>query len=600
MEARRLRGLLNSVLLLALLLAGCGPQARTTTSTPVPASLGTSAGHTAPQAATAAAHPSGVTVQPTEMPLLSAAPARSSSIEKIEAALSEGRIDEDTALVHLLAAMYDPASLPAQFKSDLTLTDAAPTEGTTLLAALSGRLDRLPAALRAKVQAFLRRPTDPQSFWYAQLGDLEAGTRLVTRTPTPGPENNSVFEYVDTAGATVRVWYVVSGGAEASTQAEELAAEFDASGMWQRERQVMLGHEPCSDSSLDDNGGDSSLDVYIMPRHVLSPRSDDRGELVPFESAGLAIPLWTGGQCPVATFLLVNSSLSFDNLRITLAHELFHAFQFSFRTPIHERTYEQDYSWWMEASATWAEDFIYPGLNTEWIWLKPGGWADKNGPSGPLDAFARGGYEQYAAYIWPFYLTHRPGGDPQLIGRIMQAGEEEPIIEALSKMPDWEAGFKEFALWNWNKPSAQMYDDGGKRIRPLQQRAVPLSISLPPGEASTQVRADVDLPRVSIRYYSLVVSSEVQQLRLDLRDITGQGGAGVQAVVTMGDPQSPDRLYNDDWSTLPEKTFCRIAAGGVSNIVLVVSNSLLDEETNLTGRITVTASGRPCSGESAP
>ena len=169
------RGLLACGLLLSSLLAGCDMErpAQTTQATAIPTAIQSTP--TASANRTPVQAPGGVVLQPTVTPPLAAAPLRGSSIDKIETALSEGRIDQDTALVHLMVAAYDPSALPAEFKSDLA---PVTMEGTTLLAPLTGRLDKLEPTLRAQVQSFLRRPTDPQSFWYKRLTGSEASAAV--------------------------------------------------------------------------------------------------------------------------------------------------------------------------------------------------------------------------------------------------------------------------------------------------------------------------------------------------------------------------------------------------------------------------------------
>jgi len=541
-----------------------------------------------------AARPAALSNAPTAVPFAQ----RSGSLDRIAAAEQQGALDHTTALLYQLAAAYNPASVPAAYQAvrpagaqvmpgDATastklIPGAAGHDATGLLADLTRHWSQLGHTLQAQIQPFRDRPSAPQSFWAQQ-----AGGQLLSGT-------THTFAYVDSPQTPTRIWYVVERGEDEKTLATELANEIDISGVWTKERSAMLGHVPCSDANLPDNGGNGRLDLYLVRPGGSIHRNDShgtRGQLPgassDYELYGLTVSQAESDSCASTVFILLNDTLSFDDLRNTAAHEMFHAFQGSFQ--------ETDEDWWDEATATWAEDYIYPTLNTEQSQLEAGGWANKAGPLGPLDRYDDNGEAQYGAYIWPYYLTHRPGGTPQLIGQIDLAAQTKPLIQVLHDMPDWAARFKEFALWDWNRAPVDIYRDNGAHIDALTQTPRHLgsrgSVSLPAASYDT----NVNVPRASIGYYELAQVNDsaraggfVHQLRFDLSGITGQAGAGVQAIITVGDPAHPTRQYTEDWSALPAKTFCRDrAAEAVSDVVLVVSNSSIADHSSVSGVVTV-------------
>jgi len=79
-----------------------------------------------------------------------------------------------------------------------------------------------------------------------------------------------------------------------------------------------------------------------------------------------------------------------DSLRVTAAHEFFHAVQFAY-------DYQED-QWLMEATATWMEERFADGVNDNRQYLKYG---QVNRPAGPLDYFDPQGFNQYGN--WPFF-----------------------------------------------------------------------------------------------------------------------------------------------------------------------------------------------------
>src|SRR5262249_4792339 len=143
----------------------------------------------------------------------------------------------------------------------------------------------------------------------------------------------------------MRIWYMTGNSAD-QAQARQLATEIDASTLWTKERSAMLGHVPCSDADLPDNGGNGRLDLYLVPPGGTIRRNDsdgNRGQLPgdsgDYELYGLTITQDASGSCPSTVFILLNDTLSFDDLRTTAAHEIFHAFQGSF-----QETDSED--WW--------------------------------------------------------------------------------------------------------------------------------------------------------------------------------------------------------------------------------------------------------------
>ncbi len=527
------------------------------------------------------------------------------SSAQITAAEAAGTLAPADALLYRLYAAYAPDQLPPAYSAarnpalavntpasgGLTRKTAThPTDNTAVFAQLHRTWAQLPAAVRDQARPFLQRPTLSQSFWYP-ASDTVPAANLPAAATNP-------FASVDVAHTPIRLWYTKRGGDTTKQQATKLAAEIDSSGMWNKESQVMLGHTPCSDAALPDNGGDGRLDVYLVKPGGKVHHADggngsdtlDKGYL------GLTIPQENDSGCPSSDFIIIDNTQEWDGLRTTMAHELFHAFQDSFAAVA------DGADWWAEATATWAEDLVYPTVNSEQDELVEGGWADNHGPLGPLDLFDDGGLEQYGAYIWPYYLTHRPGGDPTLIGQLYQAAQNKRPIDVLHDRPDWEARFKEFALWNWNQDPVQIYRDQGKPIAPLTQSPIAMGYrgAIAVGQAPAANR--ISLRHASIIYYQLTTVNDganganfAHQLKFDLSELHGQTGLGVQAILTVGDPAHPTRRYVEDWSTQNTRVFCRDrAAEDVTGVVLVVTNSAVGRGNNLDGHITVEASGTAC------
>ncbi|MDQ2805657.1 MAG: hypothetical protein M3Z04_01860, partial [Chloroflexota bacterium] len=524
-----------------------------------------------------------------------ATPAPPTTLDNIRSAEQAGTVSRATAWLYRVERVLNPSALPSEVKgvdqpslwsrltgAGRTVRTAATAQvhqAVTALGQATRHWSEIPAELKAKFQPYRTRPSDPTSFWYAQFIAPSAARVPGLGAPTAAA---ATFVAVDAAHTPLRVWYLKSRSSSDAVLAKQLAAEIDSTGMWAKEQAVMLNHTPCSDAGLADNGGDGRLDVYLVPpgRGAARPDSGGDKQKMPaassdYEIDGLTIPQDTDGSCPSRDFMMLNTDQDWNSLKTTMAHELFHTFQDSF-------VQTDDAYWWDEASAVWAQDLIYPTDDEEQNQLEAGNWANYDGVVGPLDLFDDNGLAQYGAYIWPFYLTHRPGGDPRLIGQFYEAGTSKSPIKVFHDTPGWNDRFKEFALWNWNKAPVEIYRDHGQPITALAQIAQPFSSkALSLDNNSDKVK--VSLAASSMIYYELAQVDDgpgfVHTLRFDLAEVTAGAGAGVQAIVT-----TPSGKRVEDWSSLPSKTFCRDRpAERVTNVVLVVTNSTIETDTHLKG-----------------
>jgi len=172
-------------------------------------------------------------------------------------------------------------------------------------------------------------------------------------------------------------------------------------------------------------GGDSRLDVYLI--HLPGSYGYTSFDLTPSDAYIVFDSTFAGKPAN-----LDPAGGQTGDIKVTAAHELFHAFHFQLSTDITNN------GWWMEASSTWMEDEIYPEVkdylnyigsryddandNGRWdpgeiyytIFGTRAGtagrvdkWFDK--PDTSLDAF-NGSYE-YGDIIWVKYLSESRGRD---------------------------------------------------------------------------------------------------------------------------------------------------------------------------------------------
>lgn len=555
-----------------------------------------------------------------------------SSLMKISEAERAGKIDHDTALLYQLYSYFERESLPEEYLGD---DSDSVVEAADVLMELSGRLDEMSGDLRAEVEPFLKRPDEAGSFWNrlvdaADAGPSEGGaggglnSQVALAKPKVTPTIPAGWEYLDSSDTNTRVWYPkVESGEGFAQMAGDLAHEIDTSRMWAVEKLAMVGkYEPCTDSKLLPNGGNGRLDVYLVAAGQSVPRGADAGAVT-------LAPDWNGlfygpnqvlgRDCAVAGYILLNNAQDFKHLKVNMAHELFHGFQ----AAVTVKMGQAEYAWWKESSATWAEDLVYPMENVEQEFLARdnNSWSFQRSFGGPLNCAGRTIECNYAAYLWPFYLTRGGGGATnEYIGRVWEQSKEKLPSQIMGEMNGWADQWKKFALWNWNEGPADYYRDPDANgseghIGTLHQMATDVTgkgrFEAPtqpwsargwgwPLEMAKTYAMDVNLPAASFDYFVAGKPPDKSGvLHFEFGELNKPGAGAVQAIVTIGDPDKPTIRYVEDWSNRTERKFCLDRPDEyATNVVVIVSNSDLRSGEALQGKLKVTAEAGTCPNSS--
>ncbi|MBZ5737701.1 MXAN_6640 family putative metalloprotease [Nocardioides mangrovi] len=163
-----------------------------------------------------------------------------------------------------------------------------------------------------------------------------------------------------------------------------------------------------------------------------------------------------------------------QNLKVTAAHEIFHAVQFAY-------DYFED-PWFYEATATWAEDELYTSINDNRQYLQD---SPISNPTRPLDL--GNGLSVYGGWIFFRYLTERfprtVGGLPVIIRKIWEdadsvTGPDDYSIQAVTKvLADHDVSLRrvlaDFAVAN-RRPAAS-YAEGKHYPQAPLRRTVTLT-----------------------------------------------------------------------------------------------------------------------------
>ena len=220
-----------------------------------------------------------------------------------------------------------------------------------------------------------------------------------------------------------------------------------------------LGYPPPPDDSFYPSGGDEKYDIYIS--NLLGPYF---GLTYP-DSLSIDGP----GSIRATSFIKLENDYQemseyrnrpLDAVRVTIAHEYFHAVQFGIDftetevdtsvSPPFARRY------WMEMSAVWMEEEIYDDINDYYFYLD----SFFVNPRLSIQQFKNStDLHPYASVVFPIFLSETFGRD--IIRDIwlrcgdMGAGPHflvaaELAIDSISGGSEgWPSAFRDFALWNY-------------------------------------------------------------------------------------------------------------------------------------------------------
>lgn len=235
--------------------------------------------------------------------------------------------------------------------------------------------------------------------------------------------------------------------------------------VWLREI-VDLGYrKPLVDGTA---GGDSLLDVYFqqLGPSYLGQTFVDVGNLGPQRNQGTAyVELDNDYVFPQYPTPAARQRI----LRVTAAHEFFHAVQFAydirefeFTDPGNSSTFRP---YWYEMSSTWMEDIVYDTIDdyhslVKYVLRYP--WLSfRTFSYNPSDT--AGVFHPYAQALWNHYLVAR-FADTTLIrtiwtlcGAVNGFNFFPAVNQALSaKMSSFLASFREYCIWNYYTGSREV------------------------------------------------------------------------------------------------------------------------------------------------
>ncbi|MCD4679390.1 MAG: DUF2089 domain-containing protein [Bacteroidales bacterium] len=247
-----------------------------------------------------------------------------------------------------------------------------------------------------------------------------------------------------------------------------------------------------------------------------------------------------------------------------LAHELFHCFQYYLSSTYIESTPGSD--WITEATAVWAEDFVYPEKNSEFDHL------DEFYDSLHKYRLSIENDEEYGSYMWFFFLSQYLGNDSH-VNTVLQKGKNGNISDAVrNSISNFDNTYAEFAMYNWNQVPWEIYQDTPK-----------YPDKNPTGDSTQAIylydKVDKDVPIAldlgGMKYIYHYFDSDlgrVNRVKFDFKSPTLDPSFQRQALIKIG-----DTWHREDWNSISEKEYCRKdEAERVKAVILVYSNADLE------------------------
>ncbi len=478
------------------------------------------------------------------------------SFNLIDQAVANGEIDEETALTYKVFALFEDNRLPDQYKGQ-----SREDLDADVLSELSSGFNSLSSSAKATLQPFLLPPTAPGS-WY----DLRysAGASVAAEGPSPTPSTiecpSTKYTGVPTENGKAIVWWQ-ERFPEDQAKAEEIAAAIDSE-IWSAETGLM-GREPLSDEEFTKGVNDGRFDIFLIDM-------EDRGETI-----GFILPATRFSECPKTPVFIYINRLN-PKLKVTAAHELFHAIQAAVQPFLDSCS---SLHWLGESTATWAQDYVYPDDNRE---HERTTYFDN--PSASLGDTIDD--QEYGAYIFFLYLARKY--NPNLIAEAWARVEQDLFRNVLNGVipGGFSERWPEFVLYNWNRPPVDFYEqwDGvtaGAASRGLNAPQIGqpeakefVNIELQGGSEAKYEPQYPQLRDLTAQYYHFKVTDPAVKLVevANPYDSPSQW-VNVQALILL----AGEDWKVEDWTGSTGHSYCLDQTDShLEEIVIIVSNSHWD------------------------
>ena len=494
-------------------------------------------------------------------------PLAPTSFNLIDQALAAGVISDETALLYKVYEEFNDERLPGAYQGR--------DEGAAEVSAVSeaaGRFDSLSANTQSLIAPFLLRPDEPGS-WYE--------ARMLQNASAQGAGAHSALAPVSTGAPSfgsadtthVRVWWDAANHPENQARAGQIALEVER--VWPK-LTGLLG-VPKPDGGVPGlRGGDDRLDILVVDRSAITrlARSKDA------EAADLDYPGPCTDQAP--SYIVVTTASSFP----TIIHELTHAILKGYK--LKTGCDYPEYYWMHEATATWAEHFIYPTNNTEHG--QAVGFLSK--PSVELESLADV-HHRYGAYLLFFFMSHGDDGGAHYVREAWDAAANLDSLAAVNQALAGRGGlldeWPQFALYNWNRKAAFSFDlaGSGEVGKPYRYYAIWDKLEKKAAETTKnpakprlngltfkKIPLAFNIPHLAASYFHYDLKDDHVIRTVTLHNPYAGGTNPRARVEVIAKIRGKDWQPAEDWTSYDAKKLCRDKPEeDVEELVVVLTNS---------------------------
>ena len=526
------------------------------------------------------------------------------SFDLIDQDIASGKLSAEQGLIYKVFAQFSDARLPAKYVSG-----ALGRGGELIMEDVAVQAATLSASAKQTLTPFFVPPNDSRSWFYLS----HMGSATASSQPQATPAS---WLFKPTASGKVKVYYYSTNASDA-VKATQIAAQFDAI-IWSKLTTLM------QKTPLPNTAG--TTDIYLWGAYL----ENDGTTVVPFDKNTLGITV--GAACSQSSVTIYLP----DNLPVGSArdagliqyatHEFMHAIQYAY--PIQAC---RGYKWLKEATATWAEDYVYPLANSEQE-TAPG---YLNHPTARLDNTSD--LHDYGAYLLFYFLTHQIDPSAAIIRNIWQnAGTTANSYLAVDQAVSQVSSAAHDAYWPlylatlWNKAPFTTYyathDGLIATVNPAGGAAIP--ITTPGGEQVTPLYAqiptggalffDLKFPDTSVRSVTVLNGLGNKLSTGDASSVTQESTDGDETYLTQDLPASDlqgatvelllkahnqaaqgyPTVLTDNLGSNPEASYCLDVQGPLDEMTVILSNADFanpDRIMQPTGLpVTVWANNVPC------
>ncbi|MFH0798462.1 MAG: DUF6055 domain-containing protein [Candidatus Woesearchaeota archaeon] len=441
----------------------------------------------------------------------------------IDRQLSEGKIDIKQANVLRVIANFEPESLPKGYEGEQLGRNSYQEADIWL----SKNWDALDADTKKLLEPYYYERDDPRNHMNAKT-DTQKVADALSIIPSVNAAEELVVILTTTLTASperkVRIFYGMNDPAQ-EQQANWTSFAFVKSfPMFEQ----MLGVRP-----------DKMVYVYL----------ENMGS---YGSAAIRT-LDNQTRCRIKLKLGMDQKMT----ESTLAHELFHCFQFAIPLDYDPK----DEQWLMESTATWSEHYVYPAYNSEHEYLKR--FFNK------LDKYMMyyGLNHEYSTYMWHLFVT-QSSNDISYVKDVLLKAKSGTSTDAVTKDPLFDSRFSEYAVWNWNINPYKRYADNPSLPGSPSGGEAYLEYAYSKDKESPEFEA---VSPLGINYHMHTFASDIDKITFQFEE---KGDEKKRRIALI---KFEDYWIREDWTDISERTFCRITGEKmVTGVVLISSNADTD------------------------